>query len=261
MVHFMVAVDESNYARAAFYTAVYTMNKEKDHLYLITVMEHLKTTFPVGYIPPKVQDMVEAQTKNAYRALLIGYAKLCKVMGIKYTCILAISNHIGEMICQQIVSKHIDMLVVGRRGMGTISRMFLGSVSRYVLEHGACNVMVVKGEWGPSEIHVNKTAVVQMEEQERTRRLQEETKERENEEKKRKFESDLDRNIAILAEETERMARIKEDEDFKAKEAQDRVAAHIGAVIDEEEERQRRIREDAIIDDRVHRVEIFEHAF
>lgn len=78
----MVAIDDSNYSRAAFYTAVYMMNKETDHIFLICIVERLKTTYPVGYIPPSVQNMIEAQTKNAVRSCLLSYAKLCRMMKV-----------------------------------------------------------------------------------------------------------------------------------------------------------------------------------
>jgi nucleotide-binding universal stress UspA family protein len=40
-------------------------------------------------------------------------------------------------------SKGAEMLVVGRRGHGAMTRLLLGSVSRYVTTHAACPVVVV----------------------------------------------------------------------------------------------------------------------
>lgn len=88
--------------------------------------------------------------------------------------LLGTSEHIGEMICQTIENKKIDFLVIGRRGMSKLSRIFVGSTSKYCVEHADCNVLVVKGEWGPAEEHTNIDEVTRMEEEERQRRIVEE---------------------------------------------------------------------------------------
>jgi len=188
---------------------------------------------------------------------LIEYANFAKLMKLNYYCILAVSNHFGEVICQQVTNKKISFVFVGRRGLSAFKRILLGSTSRFCMEHANCNVVVVKGEWGPEEIHDSKTAVLQQEEKERQRRIKEE----EDFEKLEKFHSALDLNIVRLAEETERMSRIKEEQDAKLKEKKDREADKIGAVIDEENERKRRIEEESIIDKREHKLEIFEYNF
>jgi len=140
-------------------------------------------------------------------------------------------------------------------------RFFTGSTSRYVVEHANCNVVIVKGEWGPSEEHSNLNTIKQEEENERQRRIDESKQQEEEERKKEKFQSDLDKNIVRIAEEEERQRRIKEDQQLLEKEKKNREAAHIGAVIAEEEERKRRIQDDGIVDDRHHHVEMIEDVY
>ena len=95
--------------------------------------------------------------------------------------------------------------------MGTLKRLLLGSVSRYVLENASCDVIVVKGDYGPAEIHDStKEQAKAAEEQERQRRLAEEKSLDELNRKNERFKSDLDRNIARLAEEKERQRRVEE---------------------------------------------------
>jgi len=258
MANYLVAVDNSGFSKAAFWTAVYMIKGKKDaRLFILNVIENTRENSPFFFVPSTIQQVIQEESKKNSRALLKYYGSLAKASDIDYTCIMAISNHAPEMICQQVIGKKIDFLLIGRRGMGLLKRLVMGSISRYCVENAECNVIVVKNEWGPPEIHANKSKVIAAEEKERQRRIKEE----ENFEKKEKFHSELDLNIARLAEETERMARIHEEDECKAREKEDREAAHIGAVIDEEEERKRRIKQDAIIDDRVHRVEILEHAF
>jgi nucleotide-binding universal stress UspA family protein len=261
MVNYMVALDRSNYAKAAFYTALYQMKekpRDDNHLYLITVVEKIHYSWK---LPRVVVDELQEELKLQARQLLTSYGKICQAANVNYSCTLGLSNHTGEMICKQANIKNIDFLYIGTRGMGPIKRLLLGSVSRYCVEHCPCSVFVIKGEWGPSEVHSNLAEVIKAEERERSERIAQEKEQLIQQQKEEKFKSQLDLNIVKLAEEMERAARIKEDEALKEKEKQDRVASQIGAVRDEEEERKRRIKEEAIIDDRVHHVQIIDHDF
>ncbi len=83
---------------------------------------------------------------------------------------------VGSMICHQIDEKKVDFLLIGRRGMSKIKRFFVGSNSRYLTEHANCNVIVIKGEWGPPEEHSDKKDIVKLEEEERKRRIEEDKK-------------------------------------------------------------------------------------
>jgi Universal stress protein family len=78
------------------------------------------------------------------------------------------------MICDQLKEKHVDFCVIGRRGAGGVTRFFMGSNSKYVMEHAEATVIVVKGDWGPAELHDDKQAVLDAEEQERQRRMKHE---------------------------------------------------------------------------------------
>ncbi|KAK9715903.1 hypothetical protein RND81_06G197600 [Saponaria officinalis] len=49
-----------------------------------------------------------------------------------------------EEICKAIEQTHVDMLVIGSRGLGQIKRAFLGSVSDYCAHHASCPVLIVK---------------------------------------------------------------------------------------------------------------------
>ncbi|KMS94750.1 hypothetical protein BVRB_015640 [Beta vulgaris subsp. vulgaris] len=49
-----------------------------------------------------------------------------------------------EEICKAVEQVHMDMLVIGSRGLGGIKRAFLGSVSDYCAHHAGCPVLIVK---------------------------------------------------------------------------------------------------------------------
>ncbi|KAG8376859.1 hypothetical protein BUALT_Bualt09G0107700 [Buddleja alternifolia] len=49
-----------------------------------------------------------------------------------------------DMICQAAEQLHVDLVVLGSRGLGAIKRALLGSVSNYCVHHVPCPVLVVK---------------------------------------------------------------------------------------------------------------------
>lgn len=53
-------------------------------------------------------------------------------------------EHVGEGLVDYAAQSHSDLIVLGDTGRGAISRIFLGSTSRYVLHHVHCSVMLVR---------------------------------------------------------------------------------------------------------------------
>ena len=72
------------------------------------------------------------------------YEEYCQEKNLKYEFYLTEFYHkIGRVICDVAKEKNASSIILGRRGLGTISRMLLGSTSDYVLHHADIPVIVV----------------------------------------------------------------------------------------------------------------------
>lgn len=47
-------------------------------------------------------------------------------------------------ICQVATEEKVDLIIMGSRGLGTVKRLLLGSVSDYVIHHAPCSVLIVR---------------------------------------------------------------------------------------------------------------------
>ncbi|XP_024983493.1 uncharacterized protein LOC112519537 isoform X1 [Cynara cardunculus var. scolymus] len=89
-----------------------------------------------------VESVRRAQRQNA-SALLSRALKVCKEMKIKAETLI-LEGDPKEMICEVVEQMHIDLLVVGSRGLGTIKSAFLGSISDFCAHHARCPILIVK---------------------------------------------------------------------------------------------------------------------
>ena len=121
-----------------------------------------------------------------------------------------------------------------RRGLGKVQRLFMGSVSGYLVEHAPCSVCIVKGEHGPSEEHpIGKEEVKKLEEKERQRRIELYKKQLEEESSVNKYLSEFDKRVSHASEEVERARRLEESEEEK------KIAAKLGKLIEEESKKRK----------------------
>jgi nucleotide-binding universal stress UspA family protein len=55
-------------------------------------------------------------------------------------------GHPGPLIRDLAKDWNADLIVMGRRGLNSLTEVFLGSVSNYILHNAPCSVLVVYGE-------------------------------------------------------------------------------------------------------------------
>jgi len=238
---YMIALDDSANSNAVWETGINMIpDKERDHLYIISVAETLRFS---RFLPGKLNEEADKAVRETCQKVLQKYANLAKQRGFKHVMtMMAVGSHAGALICDAVKTKGADYLILGRREFGQLERVLFSSTSRYCIENADCNVLIVKGYYLPEE-HGNLQEVLELEEKERERRINELA----DEEKKERESFISGRGSAREAEEEERARRLKEElhvlpiEEARA----EREAGCAEARKAEEAERQRRLKEDA----------------
>ncbi len=143
----MVAVDGSEAAGRAVAQAI-ALGGE---LLLVTVLEAAGTYFPNILLPtgdwvtvpgPPERDLEKLLTEAAEN-LLARYQRDCEAAGRAVQTRL-VRGTPRETLCQVAAQEHPDILAIGSRGLGSVERLMLGSVSDYVVHHAPCPVLVVR---------------------------------------------------------------------------------------------------------------------
>jgi nucleotide-binding universal stress UspA family protein len=84
-----------------------------------------------------------AAARQARQLALEGIASRARAAGAEATEMLW-EGEPGETIVEAAAAEHADLIVVGTHERGAVGRLFLGSVSGYVVRHARCPVMVVR---------------------------------------------------------------------------------------------------------------------
>ncbi|XP_057744278.1 universal stress protein PHOS34-like [Arachis stenosperma] len=154
----MVAIDESE---GSFYALKWALdnffidnnnNNEEGSImvYLVNVQPKFQQhIYPVGvagaafYPATAVMESVRKAQEESSAAILSKASKMCKDKLVKAESII-LNGDPREMICQAAEQMNVNLLVIGSRGLGTIKRAFLGSVSDYCAHHVKIPIVIVK---------------------------------------------------------------------------------------------------------------------
>ncbi len=143
----MVAVDGSQAAGRAVAQAI-ALGGE---ILLVTVLEAAGAYFPNILLPtgdwvtvpgPPDRDL-EKLLIEAAENLLAHYQRECEAAGRTVQTRL-VRGAPRETLCQVAAQEQPDILAMGSRGLGSVERLMLGSVSDYVVHHAPCPVLVVR---------------------------------------------------------------------------------------------------------------------
>ncbi len=147
----LVALDGSVASDQALAKAIALAKPTQGHLTVVTAIEPLPSYMPAVIMPTGDWLTLDnlPDSEFAKRVLQAGQETLARA---ERTC----AEHqvpcqtrleIGaprEVICSVAKEEQPDILVVGSRGLGSLERLVLGSVSDYVVHHAPCPVLVVR---------------------------------------------------------------------------------------------------------------------
>lgn len=136
----MVAVDGSDEAELAFKKAVSVTKRNDGELLLVHVIDtrafQTVTSFD-GTLAEQATEMAK-QTLNDY----VDYAKKNGVEKVSYVLEYGSPKPI---IAKDIPTEHnIDLIMLGATGLNAVERLFIGSVSEYVIRNSPCDVLIVR---------------------------------------------------------------------------------------------------------------------
>ncbi|WP_119326121.1 universal stress protein [Companilactobacillus musae] len=135
----LVAIDGSKSSFNALDSAVTLAKQFNSELYLVSVVNtvNLPTNVGVSYVPGLTKDLRDSSKRELDKA-----AQIVSKTGLTYQTELLDGEPREELtIFPQ--ENGIDLIVMGKTGTNALTRVFVGSVTRFVSEHSDINVLIV----------------------------------------------------------------------------------------------------------------------
>jgi nucleotide-binding universal stress UspA family protein len=137
----LVAVDGSENAKRALEYASYMAKRyEAEQLGIINVIEDFG---PYIRNWEKHDSLVKELEKNS-RELLERYKSEAESQAFTTVKVISAAGNAGEEILKVAEKEKVDTIVIGHRGLSTVSEHLLGSVSHNVIHHAKCSVVIVR---------------------------------------------------------------------------------------------------------------------
>ncbi|XP_061186324.1 universal stress protein Slr1101-like [Saccostrea echinata] len=146
----LIAIDGSEHAKKAFEWYKENVFTPTDKVVLVHAVEmHEILNSQQWYATPYSFDRdtlfsILEKEKEKVTAKLEEFAQLLRDAKINGTVKSVHAASPGEGICKMAKEVEADLIITGTRGMGTIRRTLLGSVSDYILHHAHVPVIVCR---------------------------------------------------------------------------------------------------------------------
>lgn len=137
-------MDESHHSDDAFEFFMKNVYKAHDHVVLLYVPEyHTVIQSPMVMTDVSVVTDLLHDEEKRIKGFLEQLGQKLKAAGIGGK-VKSVGGNPGEVVVKVSVEEKANLIVLGSRGMGTIRRTLLGSVSDYVMHHSHIPVLVCK---------------------------------------------------------------------------------------------------------------------
>ena len=136
----LVAVDGTEVSYRAFDAALFLSEKLGSNITAIYVMENI----PTVYIQSQkiLDDLLEAR-RNDSQKILEKCSSDAAQKGITVSTILLEGNP-ASTILDFSKKEKFEVIIIGRRGMGHLKELVLGSTSSKILHHSLCPVLLMR---------------------------------------------------------------------------------------------------------------------
>lgn len=150
----LAGLDRSEIGKQVFSQALALARQMNAKLMLLHVLS-VEETYPdapmyssADYYPifsPQNYEFYQQQwekSENEGMQMLLSYVNEAKNADVNVEFQQIIGSP-GRNICELASNWGADLIIVGRRGRSSLTELFLGSVSNYVLHHACCSVLTV----------------------------------------------------------------------------------------------------------------------
>ncbi|XP_014775911.1 putative universal stress protein SAUSA300_1656 [Octopus bimaculoides] len=142
----VIGMDGSEYSEYAFNWYMEQVYRQNDHIILVYCPEFQSITHS-PYVMADVTilvDMMKEEEKQV-KAQLEKFGEMLKNAGVGGK-VKSINGRPGEVIVNVAKEDNASLIVTGTRGMGTIRRTLVGSISDYVIHHSPVPVLVCRSK-------------------------------------------------------------------------------------------------------------------
>ncbi|AIF83186.1 universal stress protein UspA-like protein [Candidatus Nitrososphaera evergladensis SR1] len=138
----IVAVDSSENSRKCAGFAASLANATGCETIVLTVIKNSDIADTEGRIDHDKLQKAEEETRRLHESLVVGSNMFTFKNKIRSEIVRA--DDISDAICKYCAETNADIVIVGRRGLGFLKGMLIGSVSEKVTRNCQCSVMIVK---------------------------------------------------------------------------------------------------------------------
>lgn len=136
----MVAVDGSDEAELAFKKAVNVARRNESILLLTHVIDTRAFQTVSSF-----DGMLAEQATEMAKKTLESYVEFAKENGVTTVETTIEYGSPKPIIAKQVPQdRGVDLIMLGATGLNAVERLFIGSVSEYVIRNASCDVLVVR---------------------------------------------------------------------------------------------------------------------
>ncbi|MGP6138825.1 MULTISPECIES: universal stress protein [unclassified Jeotgalibaca] len=142
-------VDGSEESELAFRKAIHVAKRNNAKLLIVHVIDTRAIQTPSGF-EGNFTDEIIRQTK----IMMDRYVEIARERGVENIETIIDYGSPKVMIAKEIaVEHHADLIMIGATGLNAVERLFIGSVSEYVIRNAPCDVTVVRTDLENHRLH------------------------------------------------------------------------------------------------------------